>query len=54
MSKKITSKSLVPVVGALGVAFLVGGMGGCGHRPPISQHNHEPLERTVRGRSHGQ
>ena len=43
MSKKITSKSLVPVVGALGVAFLMGGMGGCGHRPPARLQNMGPL-----------
>lgn len=33
MRKKLTSKSLVPVVGALGVAFLMSSMGGCGHHP---------------------
>ena len=42
MSRKITSKSLVPVVGALGVAFLMGGMGGCGHRPVVREQFMSP------------
>jgi hypothetical protein len=36
MKKKITSKPLVPVVGALGVALIMGtGMGGCGHHVSV-------------------
>jgi hypothetical protein len=42
MSKHITSKPLVPVVGALGVAFLISGMGGCGHRPSLNNQFMSP------------
>ncbi len=43
MSKKITSKPLVPVVGALGVALIMGtGMGGCGHPPKVSNQFMSP------------
>jgi hypothetical protein len=35
MGMHITSKSLKPVVGALGIAVAMGtGMAGCGHHPP--------------------
>jgi hypothetical protein len=37
MGMHINRKSLTPVVGALGIALVMGtGMGGCGHRPTVS------------------
>ena len=43
MGMHITSKSLTPVVGALGVALIMGtGMGGCGHHPRLQNQFMSP------------